>query len=199
MTPPRTRDAAATKARILAVARTHFATHGYDQTTVRAVAADAEVAPNLITRYFDGKRGLFREATEIDLGVGATLPGPLDTMGHRIATRTVGRWEDAAGADPLLTMLRAAAADPELAASVGDYFRRQATEPLQAALSGPAAAERAAAVTSVITGVVVQRYVWRSGPLADASAGALRDWLGAVLQRVLTAPLPPLAAVEPAR
>ena len=89
---PRRRDARRTRQRILEVAGRHFAEHGFDGTSVRAVAGEAGVAANLINRYFGGKAGLFAAATTIDLQARAALPGPLRALGSRLARRVVERW-----------------------------------------------------------------------------------------------------------
>lgn len=187
--PPR--DAAQTRARILRTAQEHFSVHGYERTTVRAVAADAGVAANLITRYFGGKRGLLAAATEVELHVVDSLPGSRAGLGTRIAARVVERWERRAGEDPLLIMLRAATTDPEAAAHMGEFFRRQAAVPLTEHLGGPDGAERAAAVGVIIMGTVVQRYVLRTGPLARAEPAQVVAWLGHALSRVITGPAMP--------
>ena len=102
----RRRDARRTRQRLIEVAGRHFAEHGYDGTSVRAVATEAGVAANLITRYFGGKAGLFAAATTIDLHARAALPGPPQALGDRIARGVVQRWESADAADPLLMMIR---------------------------------------------------------------------------------------------
>lgn len=192
-----TRDAAATKDRILLVAREAFARHGFDGATVRAIAAEAEVAPNLITRYFGGKGGLFRAATRIDLGVAAVLPGPFPDLGRRIAANVVGRWEGAGAEDPLLMMLRSAGTSDEAAAHLGEFFLEQASRPLAAHLSGQfgcplgEAQDRVAGVGALIMGVVMSRYVMRAGPLAEADRAALTTWLADRLQRLLDGAAPP--------
>ena len=101
------------------------------------------------------------------------LQGPVSELGARIAAHVVNRWESPPGDDPLLMMLRASMTDPEAAAHMADFFRRQATEPLARDLGGTDAAERAAAVSSLIMGTVIQRYVLGIGPLtATTSDGA---------------------------
>ena len=155
---------------------------------MRAIAADAGVSPNLVTRYFGGKRGLFAAATQIELDVRGALPGPDDQLGLRIARHVVVRWESRPGDDPLLTLLRAAATDPDVAAEAGATFHRQAHVELVAHLGGSDAEARAAAVGAVIKGTVMDRYVLRAGPLAGAAPEAVVGWLGAVLQPLLRGP-----------
>lgn len=186
----RQRDAARTRIAITDAARVHFALHGYDRATVRAIAADAGVSANLITRYFGGKQGLFSAATEIDLQVGSVLLGSVDDLGRRIALKIVDRWEGAPGDDPLVTMLRAAMSDPAAAARTATMFHEQATAPLAAFLGGPDAWERAAAVGSLIKGTLVDRYVLRTPVLGAADPERVADYLGGLLQQLLTGPPP---------
>ncbi len=179
------------------VAGRHFAQHGYEGTNVRSVAAEADVSPNLVTRYFGGKAGLFAAASDVDLRVRAVLPGPFEDLGARIARKVITRWEDAGAGDPLMMMVRSAGSSPDVAAALGDYFARQAMTPLVRHLvatlgcTPDAAADRVTGVGALIMGVVMSRYVVGSGPLADADAGALERWLADRLQRLLTDPAPP--------
>jgi AcrR family transcriptional regulator len=181
------RDASATKARILAAAKSHFSVSGYDRTTVRAVALDARVSPNLITRYFGGKDGLCRAATEIDIHVTDALRGPKTGFGARLAAHVVTRWESTLGSDPLLTMLRAAMTDPDEAARMAEFFQQQATTPIAEYLGGDDRRERAAAISVFITGTITQRYVLTAGPIAAATPDQLIAWLGRNLQRLADA------------
>lgn len=195
------RDAGRTRDRILAVARTSFAQRGYDGTTVRHVASAAGVAPNLITRYFGSKTGLFHAATAVDLGVPMVLPGPWESLGGRIAAKVVTRWEAASHDDPLLMMLRSAGTSAAAASTLGAFFAEQAAAPLTAYITTErgcpdrVAAERAAAVGALIMGVVMSRYVVAAGPLAAATPPTLTDWLGDALQRLLDDP--PLPSLQP--
>src|SRR3546814_12999364 len=65
-TTVRKRDAAATRAAILAAARERFLRESYDSVGLREIAGDAGVDVALISRYFGGKEGLFREVVAVD-------------------------------------------------------------------------------------------------------------------------------------
>src|SRR5947207_1386443 len=62
----------------------------------------------------------------------------------------------------------------------------RATVPLARYLGGTDAPERAAAVSSLIMGTVIQRYVLGIGPLAATTSDGARAWLGTALQLLLT-------------
>src|SRR5487761_150036 len=54
-----------TERRILTAARAMFAERGFERTTIRAVAAAAEVDPALIMQYFGSKQELFTSSIRI--------------------------------------------------------------------------------------------------------------------------------------
>lgn len=54
-----------TRARIADAARRRFASDGYDRTTIRGVAAAAQVDPALVMHYFGSKRDLFAAAVRM--------------------------------------------------------------------------------------------------------------------------------------
>lgn len=65
MARPRGRRPASegTRERIGVSARAEFAERGYDAATLRGIARRAEVDPALLHHYFNGKAGLFAEAS----------------------------------------------------------------------------------------------------------------------------------------
>src|ERR1700722_1692021 len=58
-----------TRRAILGAARATFAARGYEGTTIRAVAARAEVDGSMVMRYFGSKAGVFAAAVTVDLRV----------------------------------------------------------------------------------------------------------------------------------
>ena len=69
---------------ILAAARERFAESGFERATIRAIAADANIDPSMVMRYFGNKDQLFAAAADFDL----QFPGPVR---HR-ARRLGGAW-----------------------------------------------------------------------------------------------------------
>lgn len=67
-TKPRTRDARATRQRILLTAYKEFAARGYDGARVDAIVLRCKVSKNLLYHYFDGKEALFIEVMEYAYG-----------------------------------------------------------------------------------------------------------------------------------
>jgi len=58
---PKRRNAAKTRAKIIAAAEDAFGSMGYAKASVREIARAAEVAPSLVLRYFESKSDLFEK------------------------------------------------------------------------------------------------------------------------------------------
>ena len=180
------RNAAATRQRILEEARRQFAQHGYAAITVKGVADAAGVSPNLITRYFGGKDGLFLAAARVTIPVSDSFDGDRAALGERLAASIVQRWFGAPGEDPLLVLQRASGERPEAAEALATFLDANSLEPLRqylraSGLDEDQARERAAAIDAFVLGVSTRRRVLRS-ELGDAEA--LRVWLGRTIQRL---------------
>jgi AcrR family transcriptional regulator len=180
------RNATATRQRILEQARGQFAQHGYAAITVKGVADAAGVSPNLITRYFGGKDGLFLAATQVEIPVSNSFDGDLATLGSRLAASIVQRWFGEPGEDPLLVLQRASGERPEAAEALAAFLDTNSLEPLQQYLrdngvDDAEARSRAAAIDAFVLGVSTRRRVLRSelGDPAD-----LKSWLSTTIQRL---------------
>lgn len=182
----RVRDASRTRRKILLEGQRQFADRGYRATTVQRVADAAGVSPNLITRYFGGKDGLFLAATQTGLHLDRVLGGPRATLGRRLAESMVSRWDDVSADDPLLVLLRAAGDRPGAATALAEFLDHESLRPLAAQLRGyglsePEAIERAAAIEAFVIGVVTRRRIL-GGDLGDRET--LTSWLAASIQRL---------------
>ncbi|MFB7597402.1 TetR/AcrR family transcriptional regulator [Streptomyces sp. NPDC056160] len=184
-----TRNAAATRQRILEHAQRRLAQQGYAATTVKGVADAAGVSPNLITRYFGGKDGLFLAATQVEIPVADSFDGDRSTLGARLAASIVRRWFGApgeAGEDPLLVLQRASGERPEAAEALASFLDTNSLEPLHrylraSGLEDADARSRAAAIDAFVLGVSTRRRVLR-GELGDPAE--LEAWLSTTIQRL---------------
>lgn len=180
------RDAAATRQRILEQAKRQFARHGYAAITVKGVADAAGVSPNLITRYFGGKEGLFLAATRVEIPVSDSFGGDRSELGSRLAASIVRRWFGEPGEDPLLVLQRASGERPEAAEALAVFLDTNSLEPLRrylrdSGLDEGEARGRAAAIDAFVLGVSTRRRVLRA-ELGDPAE--LQAWLSAVIQRL---------------
>jgi AcrR family transcriptional regulator len=186
--PARRRNAAATRAAILASARRAFARAGYDGAGVREIASGAGVTAMLVNRYFGSKERLFAEVVADTMATPTILtPEILGSRepGRAIAAALVGLTDS--GATPLdgfLVMVHSASS--RRAAEIGRaQIEAHHQKTMADALTGPLAAERAAIVLSVVAGVQVMRQMIGLSPLAKADPEALAGILAPVFQKLV--------------
>ena len=90
---PRPSKSDRTRAAILAAAQALFAEQGYERTTVRDVAARAEIDPALVIRYFGSKEGLFARAAVFDLALPDLSAADRAGFGRALVRHFLGIWE----------------------------------------------------------------------------------------------------------
>ena len=195
--PPRRRDAAATRAAILASARRAFAESGYDGAGVREIASGAGVTAMLVNRYFGSKEKLFAEV------VAQTMVDPViltddfvqAPTGEAIARRLVGlSAADQTPLDGFLIMFHSASSKraAEISREQIEAIHQRA---MTSALGGPRAAERAAVILAIVAGVQVMRQMIALPTLATADPEVLVSILAPVFQGLIDA-APPVGEVS---
>ncbi|WUD81653.1 TetR family transcriptional regulator [Streptomyces sp. NBC_00503] len=152
---------AQTKAAILRAARDRFAAHGYERTTIRAVAADAAIDPSMVMRYFGNKEKLFDAALAVDLRLPDLSAVPPQELAAVVLRHFVDRWEGDPADDALLVLLRSAVTNEAAAQRMREVFTTQVAPALGAAL-GPERARRVAGLVSAqLLGLALTRYLLR--------------------------------------
>lgn len=179
----RPRNAAATRAAILAAARRLFTAHGFDGVGVRDVGAVAGVNAALVQRYFGSKLGLFDEAVSGTFTIEGLVRGDRSTIGERLARYLLTKDRTGQEFDPTLAMLRSAA-HPEAAASMRAALDEQFVRPLADWIGGDGAERRAGMVLATIAGLALMRDIIGVGALSDDPEALARE-MGPVLQRLV--------------
>lgn len=159
----RPRDARATREKLLHAARKRLAIQGYDDVTLREIAADVGVDVAMIHRYFGTKDDLFLEVLDTEAPGLCFLEGDPETVGERLATAVVLGSVEAADLDNLMVLVRSLGSERGRALVQGTRISRF-QQPLIEWLRGPQASERAFLISSVIIGTLVAREF-----LGDAS------------------------------
>ncbi len=177
-----------TRRSILDAARGLFGARGYEQTTIRAVAAQAGIDASMVMRYFGSKAGLFAAAATIDLDPPDLASASPRRRGEVLVRHFVGRWERDPTEDMLVFLLRTAVTDDAVAAQLQMTFNRMVVGPL-AALEYPDAERRAALIGSQLMGLGLCRYILGLEPLASLTVDDVVGSIGPTIQRYLTAPL----------
>jgi AcrR family transcriptional regulator len=187
MDEPTTRAArrAATARRIVEAAQIEFGDHGFEATTVRAIARRAGVDPSLVMQHYGTKNDLFAVAAHLD----SDSTGD-DVAGH---LADVLRIRLTALPPETRTVMRSMLTTPE-AATVVTTFLDERVRDLATTIDDPDAELRAALVVSSILGLTVARHFLELDALSDLAPErvetTLASWLGAAFTADL-APEPP--------
>ena len=180
---------AGTRRAILAAARPAFAARGYEQTTIRAVAAAAGIDASMVMRYYGSKAGLFAAAATADLQVPDLRAVPAERWGEVLVRYLVERWEDTSRDDELILLLRTAVTSEAVAAQLQSVLTRLVTEPIAVLYGGAAdgrAAERSAYIGAQLLGLALCRYILRQEPLASLPAADVVAAVAPSVQRYLS-------------
>jgi AcrR family transcriptional regulator len=178
--------------RILAAARSQFAQHGYDATTLRGIAEAAGVDPALVRHYFGSKEHLFVVALEFPVDPAEFVPRLLepgiDGLGERIAVFFLEAW-DTPGGRPFLALLRSVASNEQAAEALRQFVTREVLGRVAAILVLDRPQLRAALAASHLIGLAMTRYVVRIEPIASASRSELARAVGPSIQRYFDSPI----------
>lgn len=178
------------KKRVIEAAREHFK-RGYEQATVRKIAADAGVDVAMVYYFFGNKEGLFNAAVidipEHPLHQLATLldDGP-EQVGARLVRRFVERWDEGDTFEPLLTVWRSAADQPRARKLLYDTLAGPVAQRVATEFGVEDAVLRVELVTVHLMGLAFARYQLRIEPIASVDVDTLVAWIGPTVQRYLT-------------
>ncbi|GHF75530.1 TetR/AcrR family transcriptional regulator [Streptomyces thermodiastaticus] len=183
-----------TRDRILDSARQHFARGSYSSTTIRAIAADADVNPALVIHYFGSKRDLFGATLRLPLHlrdqVSALIRTDPDDMGEHVVRLFLTAWRDQNVRTPLSAMIRSVFSDEGAADALGQFLATHLLGPLVAASRRDRPELRVSLAASHLAGLVIGRHILGVAPLARADIEQLVACVGPVIQHYLTGRLP---------
>lgn len=183
--------AGGTREAILAAARSHFSSIGFEGGTIRGIAAEAGVDPALVLHYFGSKEGVFRAAVDFPVDPALFLPqllAPgLDGLGERLVRFFLDTWDSPAGS-PLLGVIRSVVASESAAAMLREFVSREVLGRLAEALELDQPQLRASLAASQLIGLAMLRYVVKIEPIASAPSDQVAAWVAPSIQRYLTEP-----------
>ncbi len=175
------RNAAQTRARILAAAQQAFARQGYAQTGIREIAAAAGITSPLLLRYFGSKAGLYEAALIDAMRFDRLADLERSGMGERMA-----RWfvdEQLELTPP--AMIALATGDAEAAPIASRVAEEHAIRPLAAWLGAPDSRVRALEIFMLATSFVLYTRQLPVLELGQASRRKLAAWLAETIQAVI--------------
>lgn len=166
---------------ILAAAKERFAKSGFERATIRAIAADADIDPSMVMRYFGNKDQLFAAAADFDLHIPDLTGVNRDRVGARVVDYFMERWERD---EALVVLLRSSTSNEAAAQRMREIFAGQLL-PAIAAINPDRPQLRASLVATQMLGLAVCRYVLRLPPVVEMSHEEIVEWLGPTVQRYL--------------
>lgn len=177
---------------MLAAAKEHFATAGYEKTTLRAIAADAHVDPSMVLYLFGSKADLFRESLQLILDpavlVEALEKGPPEEVGIRMVRRYLHIWESPDTAASMRAMLQSATSNPDAHEAFRTFMQDYVLTAVSGVLGGGEQARlRAMLAASSLVGTAMLRYVMAVPPLASLTGDEVTRLIAPTLTRYLTA------------
>ena len=178
-----------TREAILDAARQRFAESGYEQTSIRAVAAEAGVNSALVMHFFGSKEALFRAAVTWPFDPAELtqhLLGPSrNGLSERLPRAFLTLWDAPETGRPLLALLRSATGEEGFARLLQEFLVTQVFQHVADVIQGPDRELRVELSVAHLLGVAVMRHVLRMEPIASASLDQLVAWVGPVLERYL--------------
>lgn len=181
------------KQRVIEAAREQFR-RGYEQATVRKIAADAGVDVAMVYYFFGNKEGLFT-ASVLDIPEHPLHQLPLlldegtDQIGARLVRAFLERWDTGDTFEPLLTVWQSAAIQPLARKLLHDTLAGPVAERIATEFGVDDAVLRVELVTVHLMGLAFARYQLRIEPIASTSVDDLVAWIGPTVQRYLTGPV----------
>ena len=171
-------------------ARARFAAHGYQAATIRAIAADADIDPSMVMRYYGSKADLFGAALQADLRIPDLTGVPEPRLGEVLVNHFLDRWEGDPGEEVLLLLLRSATVDDYAARQMRAMFRTQLVPAITPVLDDSSeASTRAGLIATQMLGLALCRHILRLPPVVGLLRGQLVSQVGPTVQRYLRGPL----------
>ena len=195
--PGRPPGASDTRERILTRARELFARNGIDKTSIRSIAAAADVDPALVHHYFGTKEQLFAAAIHIPIDPMAVLgpmrETPIDELGLTLPSLLLPLWDSELGSGFIAT-LRSLLSGNDVGL-IRSFLQEVITAEVGARVDDPPGSGpiRVQFVASQLVGIVMARYILELEPFRSLPVTQIAETVAPNLQRYLTGELPGLA------
>lgn len=178
-----------------AAARAVLARAGYADTTVKAVAGAAGIAPDVLASLYRNREELLLAALQLPFDPTSAVPrlvGPgLDGLGERLVRAAMAVMQSDQMRSDLGYVGRVASGAGGATEAIGlvrgafDFLQDTVVDRALESLGVPDARMRGALITSYLAGVMITRYVVKMEPLASASEDEVAAMVAPLLQRTL--------------
>jgi len=178
-----------TRDRIMAAAKKIFGRDGFDVATIRAIAAEADINPAMVMRYFGSKELLFAAVTTLKIDRSYLSEVPKGKIGEAIVRDGLDRWDDPQWANNVIAMVRTAVNNPAARERFNNGYTESLTA-LQAALLQhhglKLSKETVSLMATEVLGVLIARYILRIEAVVNTPREALIRDVGRSLQTLLS-------------
>ena len=194
--PGRPSGTSDTRDRILTNARELFARNGIGKTSIRSIAAAADVDSALVHHYFGTKEQLFAASVHIPvdpmLVIGPMREAPIDELGLTLPSLLLPLWDSEMGSAFLATLRSLLAGDG--VGLIRSFLQDVIAVEIGSRVDEPPGSGRIRVqfVASQLVGVVMARYILELEPFASLPVEQIAETIAPNLQHYLTGELPGL-------
>lgn len=172
---------------ILIAARRLFSENGFSKTSMRSIAAAADVDVALVSYHFGNKRGLFAAVMDVPgdpvSRVTTAAQSPREDLGRSLITAFTTIWESPDMGPALQAMLRSAANDESAAKTFGEFASGEMLPAVTAATG--LTHETVRAIGSCVFGLALMRYLVRAESFVALTTDEVVDQFGPRLQAII--------------
>jgi AcrR family transcriptional regulator len=171
-----------TRDRILEAARTIFGRDGYDHATIRGIAAEANINPAMVMRYYRNKETLFAAVTDFKINMSAYAGVPKSRLGETMVRRVLEIWDNPVTGASRRAMLLTAMSNEAARVKFLEQTRGQYAELLKQFGTVKQGASVGALIGTQVIGLQVARYILRVPDMVSQSHEFLIREVGRTLQ-----------------
>ncbi len=176
----------ATRDRILVEARHLFAEHGYERTTMRAIAAAANINVSIVARYYGSKADLFALAAQFDIHLPDLSAVPPDKRGEAIVKHILDIREQSDDSDPLFALVRSAMSHDVARQRYFEFLKKQVDQVVMPMIPAERRDEVFGLISIQMIGIAFGRYILKHPHVTSLKKDVLVREIGAILQKYLS-------------
>ncbi|GAA4446844.1 TetR family transcriptional regulator [Actinokineospora soli] len=174
-----------TRQAIFRAAAELFAEHGYERTTIRAVARRAGADPSAVMQHFGSKERLVAAVAAASVDSRSLVDAVAEALARAAVEHVLARFDDPGDGAAAIALLRSSLTHP----TAGDILRDDVMAPVQRrvaeTIGGADARERAALLNACALGVSIARYLLRDPVLAGMDRDRLADLLTPAMRAIV--------------
>ncbi|WP_051388886.1 TetR/AcrR family transcriptional regulator [Arthrobacter sp. 35W] len=186
--PPGTES---TRKAVLEAARKRFADDGFTATTIRGIAADANVDASQVMQFFRSKDELFAAVMSIPPTVldlfDTAFQGPDEHLGERVVRAYLQAWEGSPEeSEPLMAMLRGAIVNENASRQLADFIQSRLVDGATGRTADDSETSlRAGLASAMLVGLVTSRRIIGVPLLTGADAETIVRITAPAIQEIL--------------